>query len=63
MDKIGALEAEVSELSAKLSDPALYAGPADKVVALREALAKGEAEVQRLYARWEELEARSQLKK
>ncbi len=63
MDKIGALEAEVSELSAKLSDPALYAGPTDKVVALRESLAKGEAEVQRLYARWEDLEARSQLKK
>jgi ATP-binding cassette subfamily F protein uup len=62
MDKIGALEAEVLRLAEQLSSPALYAGPADEATKVRSAHQTAEAEVARLYARWEELEARSELK-
>jgi len=56
--EIGALEAELVQLDARLSDPALYAGPAaerERVIGARAARA---AALQALYARWEGLEAR-----
>jgi ABC transport system ATP-binding/permease protein len=58
MDKIGALEAEVLRLAERLSSPELYAGPADEASKVRAAHQTAESEVARLYARWEELEAR-----
>jgi len=55
-DAIASAEARLAELDARLSDPALYASPdVRQVTADRQEAA---AEVARLYARWEELEAR-----
>jgi ATP-binding cassette subfamily F protein uup len=54
--KIAALEAEVAALDARLGDPALYAGPAPEVGAVRARRKERGAELERLLARWEELE-------
>ncbi|HEX5136409.1 MAG TPA: ABC-F family ATP-binding cassette domain-containing protein [Planctomycetota bacterium] len=55
-DAIAAAEARLAGLDARLSDPALYASPdVKRVTADRQEAA---AEVARLYARWEDLEAR-----
>ena len=54
---IGAAEARVAGLQATLEDPAIYRTRAAEVPALVAALDAARAEVDRLYARWEELEA------
>ena len=54
---IGAAEARVSELQATLSDPTIYKSRAAEVPALVAALDGARADVDRLYARWQELEA------
>ena len=63
MDRIGAAESEIAALNQKLSDPSLYAGDADVAKKTRGALDAAEKNVATLYARWEELEARSQVKR
>ena len=55
--KIEALEAEQGELTAKLADPAFYAGHAAEVPAIKARLEAIEAETLAVFARWEELEA------
>lgn len=57
LDAIEAAESRVETLQVRLSDPEIYQGDAEQVSALRGALAEAEAEVARLTARWEELEA------
>ncbi|HEY2743161.1 MAG TPA: ATP-binding cassette domain-containing protein, partial [Polyangia bacterium] len=54
---IAAAEERVSALSAELADPAIYKTRAAEVPALVAALDGARAEVDRLYARWQELEA------
>jgi ATP-binding cassette subfamily F protein uup len=56
-DAIVAAEERKSALEAELSDPATYQKDGARVATLREQLAGAEAEVERLYARWQELEA------
>ena len=59
MDAIGVAEQRLSALSAELADPALYAARGAEVSRLRAEHDAAEAEVAKLYARWEDLEARS----
>jgi ATP-binding cassette subfamily F protein uup len=54
---IVAAEERKSALEAELSDPATYQKEGARVATLREQLEGAEAEVERLYARWQELEA------
>ncbi|MBA3822220.1 MAG: hypothetical protein H0X17_25265 [Deltaproteobacteria bacterium] len=58
---IAAAEARVAELEATLADPALFANPhkdrAAEVQAMVTALDAARAEVERLFARWQELDA------
>ena len=54
---ITATEARKAELDTLLMDPAVWQGPNAKAPALQEELAKVTAEIERLYARWEELTA------
>lgn len=56
-DNIDRAEQEVAALTAKLGDPATYAGGAD-VAALNRQLEAARAEAERLTARWEELETK-----
>jgi ATP-binding cassette subfamily F protein uup len=58
-DRIAALEAEQTALSARLADPALYRGGAEEVRVLRMRLAALDGEIARAMLRWEELESRS----
>src|SRR5262249_11046070 len=60
LDKVGAAEEAAAALEARLADPALYAGGAklDEARRLESELAAAKAEVARVTARWEELEAR-----
>src|SRR5262249_44385904 len=51
MDRIAAAEAAVSAGNAELSDPALYSTRASEVSAVKERLARAEAELATLYAR------------
>jgi ATP-binding cassette subfamily F protein uup len=53
---IGAAEARVAELEAQLSDPTVYASRGAEVPGLVAALDAARLEVERLYARWQELE-------
>jgi ATP-binding cassette subfamily F protein uup len=53
---ITAAEARKEELSARLADPALYAGPADEVARVTAAFKEAGEAVDALYARWSELE-------
>jgi ABC transport system ATP-binding/permease protein len=55
---IEALEREQGELARKLADPALYQDRTVDVRALNTKHAQNEAELTRLLARWEELEAK-----
>jgi len=57
--RLKALEAEQGELTRRLADPALYQDHAADINALSERHAAIEAEITRLLARWEELEART----
>src|SRR5690606_13504282 len=56
-DGIGAAEAHTTVLEATLSDPEVYKARATEVPALVADLEAARAEVERLYARWQELEA------
>jgi len=51
-------EARVRAAEAALSDPATYQGPPGRVPELKAELSGAEAEVARLYARWQELQDR-----
>jgi ABC transport system ATP-binding/permease protein len=57
--RLKALEAEQGELTRRLADPALYQDRIADINALSERHAAIEAELTRLLARWEELEART----
>ena len=57
LDAIAKAEQKVGELETSLSDPSLYAAP-DRAKTLKNALEHAQADVQRLTARWEDLEAR-----
>ncbi|MBI5478824.1 MAG: hypothetical protein HY906_08215, partial [Deltaproteobacteria bacterium] len=50
-------EARVAELTATLNDPAVYRGRSRDVPALVAALDEARLEVDRRYARWQELES------
>ena len=54
---IEAAEARKAALEARLADPATYAGGGADVVTLQTELSEATAEVDRLYARWETLQA------
>ena len=56
-DRITAAEAELATLDARLADPALYAGPKEEIQRVRARRVELQAEVERIFARWEELEA------
>jgi ATP-binding cassette subfamily F protein uup len=55
-DRITAIEAELATLDARLADPSLYTGPKEAIQAMRGQRAELQASVDRIYARWEELE-------
>ena len=54
---ITAAETEIAGLDERLADPALYTGPKEEIQRVRARRAEMQAEVEKLYARWEELEA------
>ena len=54
--RIEELEAEQSDLHARLADPDLYRTAPDKVAAFKQRLEEIDGELPGLYARWEELE-------
>ncbi|MCC6994101.1 MAG: ABC transporter ATP-binding protein, partial [Deltaproteobacteria bacterium] len=54
---IHAAEAKVTELEASLADPTIYSKRASEVPMLVAALDTARGEVDRLYARWQELDA------
>jgi len=55
--RIPAVEGEIAAVDGRLADPALYAGPKAEVQAVRARREELAADLARLYARWEELEA------
>jgi ATP-binding cassette subfamily F protein uup len=57
-EKIAQAEQAVEQFDVQLADPALYAGPVADRTALEERRQEADEAVQRLYARWEELEAK-----
>jgi ABC transport system ATP-binding/permease protein len=59
LERVAAAESEVARLEAELADPTLYAARGAEVPGLRKELETARAEVARLTARWEELEARA----
>jgi ATP-binding cassette subfamily F protein uup len=56
-DRIEGLEARQQELFAALSDPEFFRGDGEVIAAVKEQLAKVEAELETAYARWEVLES------
>ena len=52
------LEVEHGELVARLADPTLYAGPPGEAQRVRARFEVVEAETERAYGRWMDLEAR-----
>ncbi|MEX1081385.1 MAG: ATP-binding cassette domain-containing protein [Halofilum sp. (in: g-proteobacteria)] len=57
--RIDALEQQVGELGERLSDPALYRDEGDAAAQLNTELANVQQELDRIYQRWEELDARA----
>lgn len=57
---IAAAEQKVSDCEAAFSDPSLFSSRPKEVPAVQAALAAARAELERLYARWEELENRKE---
>jgi ATP-binding cassette subfamily F protein uup len=55
--RIKALEAEQSQVGARLADPALYGKPADEITQLQKRYAAIDEELTACLKRWEELEA------
>lgn len=62
MDRIADVESNVGRMAAELADPALYATRGAEVARLRAEHESAEADLARLYARWEDLEARKSTK-
>jgi ATP-binding cassette subfamily F protein uup len=56
-EKIGAIESELATLDVKLEDPVLWQGGGEDPQEVTTSRAKAQADVDQLYARWEELEA------
>jgi ABC transport system ATP-binding/permease protein len=54
--EIELLESEIEKLHKELADPALYREHADAIAGLQSQLASSEAQLEKLYGRWEELE-------
>jgi ATP-binding cassette subfamily F protein uup len=54
---ITAAESELASLDERLADPGLYTGPKEEIQLVRARREAAQAEVAKLYARWEELEA------
>jgi len=54
--RIETLEAEQEDLHARMADPGFYQQPGEAISAARERLAEVEAELERVFARWEALE-------
>jgi ATP-binding cassette subfamily F protein uup len=54
---ITAAETEIASLDERLADPRLYTGPKEEIQRVRARRDEVQAEVVKLYARWEELEA------
>jgi ATP-binding cassette subfamily F protein uup len=63
LEKVASAEDTLAALEAKLADPELYTKRAADAPALREQTEKARAEVERLMARWEKLEARRDAKR
>ncbi len=55
---IDAAEVAIATLNERIADPTLYTGPAEAREAVQSELTSTGAELERLYARWEELEER-----
>jgi ABC transport system ATP-binding/permease protein len=55
-DRIQEAESHKAELAARLADPLLYSETPDQIAQVSAAFQDAEAEVDRLYARWAELE-------
>lgn len=60
-DEIEAIEAKVASIEQKLADPSIYADRGSEVAGLVDELAKNKADVERMIARWEELEMKKEL--
>ena len=60
--RIEELEAELEALGERMADPALYKGPAAELEAVTRRSGALPAEIEAAYARWEALEARSELR-
>ena len=56
-DAIGAAEAKVAELESTLSDPSVFKDRPTEVQTLIASLDAARVEVERLFARWQELDA------
>jgi ATP-binding cassette subfamily F protein uup len=63
LDVIDEAELRVSALDASLADPRLYAERSDEAKRIKDDREAAIAEVARLTSRWEELEARRNVKK
>jgi ATP-binding cassette subfamily F protein uup len=57
--RIEALEAEQHELHVRMADPAFYRGPSDDIARARQRYEELIPELEKMYARWEDLEARA----
>jgi ATP-binding cassette subfamily F protein uup len=55
--RIETLEGDIGRLQARMADPELYRTDGDAVASLREELARAEADLERCFARWVELES------
>jgi ATP-binding cassette subfamily F protein uup len=58
-ERIEALEQQVEELGNRLADPELYAAEGDDASALNERLRETQAELERAFERWSELDTRA----
>jgi ATP-binding cassette subfamily F protein uup len=63
LDRVGEAEARVEALGAELADPSLYATRAAEAPAIEARHRAAQAELEALFARWEELESRRDAKK
>jgi ABC transport system ATP-binding/permease protein len=55
--KIESLESEIDALQAQLADPGLYREGPERIAELKTALSARESEMEKVFARWEEIEA------
>lgn len=59
-DLVEKKEAELEAIDAQIADPALYSKSADEIKAVNDSRAKVQEELDKLYARWEELMEKSE---